>query len=265
MNYKYPFEYHLKSHLLIGFGLALWIFVFLYFTEPLDVNEFGPNEKLIYLPLYGLVGALAYLIILPFQSFLYRKNRGNWYLQSEFLFTLLFVVFGLLVKRSVYLYVIIAGEPNPYSLWYFITSIFLPAISTILPIVLIGRFAFGKYREKKIEDSKIEITGEGTYEGLRLELKELIAIKADDNYVEVFFEQGGNLKKQLIRNRLSKVSDDLPELLKTHRSYLVNPIHFRQWVTQNGKLSMRVSHEIEIPVSRTFATSVKEAIQLTTK
>ncbi|MDT0554951.1 LytTR family DNA-binding domain-containing protein [Patiriisocius hiemis] len=265
MKYKYPFDYAVKNHILIGVGLAIWIFVFLYFTEPLDVHEFGATEKLIYLPIYGLVGALAYLIILPFQSFLYRSNRENWFIQSEFLFTLLFVVFGLLVTRSVYLYVIIAGEPNPYSLWYFITSIFLPAISTILPIVLIGRFALGKYREKKIEDSKIEITGDGTYEGLRLEFKELIAVKADDNYVEVFFEQGAVLKKQLIRNKLSVVAHELPELLKTHRSYLVNPIHFRQWNNQNGKLSMYLSHEIEVPVSRTFTTSVKEAIQLATK
>ena len=50
-----------------------------------------------------------------------------------------------------------ANDRNPYDLWYMLYSIFLPAILTILPIIVIGRFAFGKYRNKKTEVKKIEI------------------------------------------------------------------------------------------------------------
>lgn len=83
---SFPFDPLLRNHLLIGLGIALWIFVFLYFTEPLDVNEFNATEKLIYLPLYGLVGALAYLFVLPFQGWLYKKNEENWDVQNEIFF-----------------------------------------------------------------------------------------------------------------------------------------------------------------------------------
>ena len=57
LKHKYPFDSSINHHIIIALSLALWIFIFLYFTEPLDVNEFGDTEKLIYMPLYGLLGA----------------------------------------------------------------------------------------------------------------------------------------------------------------------------------------------------------------
>ncbi|MBL4662920.1 MAG: LytTR family transcriptional regulator [Flavobacteriaceae bacterium] len=261
----YPFDPSLKHHIIIALGLAIWIFVFLYFTEPLSVNELGSQEKLIYLPFYGIAGALAYLMMMPFQYWLFRRNENEWHIQSELLFFLLFISFALVVTRSVYLYVIVPGEANPYDLSYFISNIYFPAILTIVPIVLAGRWAFGKYKNKKLEDQKIEIEGEGAYEGLRLLLTDLIVIKADDNYIEVSYLHNNLLKKQLIRNRLSTVTQAFPDLLQTHRSYLINPYHFRQWKTTNGKVTVLLQNEIEVPVSKTFLSTVKERIHSTTK
>lgn len=265
MKKNYPFDPSIKHHLAIAFGLAVWIFVFLYFTEPLDVHEFGPREKLIYLPFYGLTGAIAYMLTLPWQNMLLRQNKGKWSLKNELLFFLIFIGIALVVTRSVYLYIIVSGEPNPYTLDYFILDLYIPAILTILPIVLAGRWAFGKYKQKKAEDKKIEIPGDGTYEGLRLLLVDLISIKADDNYIEVSYLENGSLKKQLIRNRLSAITKALPELLQTHRSHSVNPYHFQQWKTENGKLFIILSSQIKVPVSKTFTSEVKARIHSATK
>ena len=265
MKRSYPFDPSVKHHLAIAFGLAVWIFVFLYFTEPLDVHEFGDREKLIYLPFYGLTGAISYLITLPFQNWLFKRNNGKWSLRNELLFFLAFISIALIVTRSVYLYIIVWREPNPYTLDYFILDIFFPAILTIIPIVLAGRWAFGKYKQKKLEGKKIEIPGEGTYEGLRLLLIDLISIKADDNYIEVSYLENSLLKKQLIRNRLSVVTAAFPELLQTHRSYSINPYHFLQWKTENSKLLIVLPFEMEVPVSKTFAAEVKERINSATK
>lgn len=265
MMKKYPFDPALKHHALIALGLAIWIFVFLYFTEPLDVNELGRREKLLYLPLYGVVIAIAYLLILPFQNWRYSKRNSNWSLGNEVLFFAVFAIIGFLVSRSVYLYIIVAQQPNPHTIGYYITSIYLPALATILPIIIFGRWAFGKYKNKKLEDQKIDIPGEGTYEGLRLQLNEVISIKADDNYIEVSYLVGNNFKRQLIRNKLSSIAALFPELIQTHRSYLVNPYHFQQYKSENGKQYIVLSNDICTPISRTNAAAVKEAIQLTTK
>jgi len=265
LNKSYPFDPSLKHHLAIAFGLAVWIFVFLYFTEPLDVHEFRAQEKLIYLPFYGLTGAISYIITLPFQRWLLHRNNGKWSLRNELFFFLVFIGIALVVTRSVYLYIIVWGEPNPYTLSYFIFDIYAPAILTILPIVLAGRWAFGKYKQKKLEDKKIEIPGDGTYEGLRLLFIDLIAIKADDNYIEVSYLENKTLKKQLIRNRLSVVTLAFPELLQTHRSYSINPYHFQQWKTENSKLFIILPFDIKVPVSKTFTSEVKSRVNSATK
>lgn len=251
--------------MLVGLALALWIFVFLYFTEPLDVNEFSNNEKLMYLPVYGLIGALCYIIMLPLQSYLYTRSEKQWTIKHEVLFNLAFIIFSFILARSYYIYVIVYGESNPYTLWYYTTSIFIPAIMTILPIVLLGRWALGKYKNKRLEDAKIEIQGEGNYESLRLLFNDLICVQSSDNYVEVSFLDNTTLKKQLIRNKLSVIETSFPELIRTHRSFLMNPYHFQSWKTENSKLGIVVSQDIFIPISKTYATAVKATINSTTK
>lgn len=247
--------------MLIAVGLAIWIFMFLALTEPLDTSEFKGVEKLLYLPVYGIAGALAYLLILPLQRLIYKKSNKTWTLLSELAFGACIFIIGLLLSRAVYLYIIVPGEKNPYTLSYFLSAIYIPAILTIYPIIAIGRWSFGRYYEKKLEDQKIEIAGEGTYEGLRLALNDLIVIKSDDNYIEVSYLNSGSIKKHLIRNKLSKIEQDIPELLRTHRSYLINPNHFQRFNMESGKLSLLLSSEILIPVSKTYAEKVKGTFQ----
>ncbi|MGB3607078.1 MAG: LytTR family DNA-binding domain-containing protein [Psychroserpens sp.] len=228
----------------------------------MDVSEFSDAEKLIYLPLYGLITGSCYLFFMPLQQMLLKKSGDHWKLKHELVFLLCFVLLSMTVARLFYLFVIVPYEPNPYSLGYHITSIFLPALSVILPILIVGRFAFGKYKDKTLEEQKIEIQGEGNYESLRLLLKDLICIQSSDNYVEVFYLDGTTLKKSLIRNTLSKVSEAFPELLRTHRSFMVNPYHFQSWKTEKGKHLLQLSQSIKIPISKTYLSDVKARIDL---
>ena len=265
MNKKYPFDPSIKHHLIIAISLAIWIFVFLYFTEPFDVNVFSDSEKLIYLPLYGVLGAICYVLFLPVQHLLYLKNNKNWFVKTELLFFLIFIFIGIIATRLFYLYVIVPGEPFPHDLSYQLKTIILPVFATILPIILFGRFAFGKYKNKKTEAQKIEIKGQGNYEGLRLYLNDVICIQSSDNYIEVFYILGDDLKKSLIRNKLSIITAEFPQLLRTHRSFLINPHHFVQWKTENSKLFTLLSHHIEVPVSRTYQNEVKLVLNSTTE
>ncbi|WP_034058926.1 LytTR family DNA-binding domain-containing protein [Lacinutrix jangbogonensis] len=264
MNIKYPFDSSIKHHLLIALGLAIWIFVFLYFTEPLDVSEFYEHEKLLYLPLYGSIGGISYLVFLPLQSFIHKKSNGQWLIKHELIFLISFAFLGVIFARLLYLFVVVPNEPNPYPLSYHLTGILLPALLTILPIIIFGRFAFGKYRNKKLEDQKIEIKGEGNYESIRLLINDLICVKSSDNYVEVFYLSNNTLKKSLIRNKLSVIAESFPELLRTHRSYIINPYHFEQWKTEKGKHFLLLSNAIETPISKTYLEATKRTLNIAT-
>ena len=116
-----------------------------------------------------------------------------------------------------------------------------------------------------MEAQKIEIKGEGSYEGLRLILNDVICIQSSDNYIEVFYLSGNQLKKSLIRNKLSIIADEFPELLRTHRSFIINPFHFSQWKTEKGKLFVLLFHHIEVPVSKTYQNEVKTILNSTTE
>lgn len=265
MNIKFPFDPKVKHHILIAIGLAVWIFVFLYFTEPLDVNEFNNSEKLLFLPVYGLIAAGCYVLVLPLQKWLYVKNEQSWSLKSEILFITAFSTLTYFIVRGFYLYIIMDNNPLSYSSYYFFTSIYIPAILTVLPILLIGRFAFGKYKDKKAEENKIEIKGEGSYEGLRLLESDLIMLEASDNYVEVHYLDQGVLKKQLIRARLSQLEKDHPTMLRTQRSFLINPVHFISYKSEKNKLGLVLTQQTFAPVSKTYTPAVKEALNFTTK
>ncbi|GAA4969387.1 LytTR family DNA-binding domain-containing protein [Algibacter aquimarinus] len=69
----------------------------------------------------------------------------------------------------------------------------------------------------------------------------------------------------MIRNKLSVIDNEFSELIRIHRSYLINPFHFQTWKTQNGKHLLVLSNNIETPVSKTYLEATKEVLNFTTK
>ena len=260
LKHSYPFDPSIKHHVLIALGLALWVFVFLYFTEPLDVNELGTDEKLLYMPLYGVFASFCYLITLPFQYWLFKRSHQQWTVGTELIQFLFLIVMGFIITRCVYYYIVVDSDPYAYTVAYYATAIYLPVALTVFPIVAIGRWSFGKYKEKRLENDKIEIQGTGNYESLRLQLNDLICVQSSDNYVEVTFKEGELLKTQLIRNKLTAVEEQRPELIRTHRSFLINAYHFRQWKTGNRKVNVMLTGDLEVPVSKTYQAVVETAV-----
>jgi len=259
---KYPFDPRAKHHCIIAIGFAIWIFLFLYFTEPLDIRVFTDNEKLAYLPLYSVAVAITYLLIIPLQKRLFFKSNKKWTFKNEFITLSIFLFISLIVIRILFVYVVMYDEET-YNLIDFIELFFLPAMITLFPMIILSRWSFGRYFEKKIEDQKIEIKGDGNYENLRILYKNLVYIKSDDNYIEVSYLENTILKKALIRTKISSVKETFSQLLQTHRSYLINSFHFKQWNNKTGKTELLLTNDINIPVSKTYIQQVKIALDLT--
>jgi len=65
----------------------------------------------------------------------------------------------------------------------------------------------------------------------------------------------------MLRNTLKDVQKQIPELVRIHRSYLVNP-NFMESLkgnSQNAKLHLRES-EVRLPASKTYYNLVKSLI-----
>ncbi|MEO1654426.1 MAG: LytTR family DNA-binding domain-containing protein, partial [Bacteroidota bacterium] len=95
------------------------------------------------------------------------------------------------------------------------------------------------------------------YESIHLYFSNLIYIKSADNYVEVYYLENDQLKKKLIRHNLKHIKVDFPQLIQTHRSYLINPAHFIAWDSRHC-ISLTQS---KVPVSDTYREVVLKSLR----
>ena len=263
MTRKFPFDKNKKHHLWVAFGLVLWIFLFLFFTEPFDINKFSNKEKLLFLPFYGLIQGITYLITLLYQNAILKKQQ-SWFIKNEILFLLILAITGSIINFLFYKNVIVYNEQYTYDFITYQKLIFLPALTIILPFILLCRYILGLFSSKTITEKQINIQGEGKHDFIQLKPQELLFVQSSDNYIEINYLEKNQIKKKLIRANLTDVSNSIPELLKTHRSFLINPIHFRQLKIENKKHFIDLGYDILIPVSRSLQSDIKNQLQLTT-
>ncbi|MCS3867347.1 DNA-binding LytR/AlgR family response regulator [Chryseobacterium ginsenosidimutans] len=98
------------------------------------------------------------------------------------------------------------------------------------------------------KDNNIIMRGENKLDILKIRKDDLICVSNSQNYVEIFFIDGGELKTKLIRSTLKKIQNDFDFLVQVHRSHLINPSHFKAWKNQDT-ISLT---QIELPVSKNY-------------
>jgi len=106
------------------------------------------------------------------------------------------------------------------------------------------------------------ITAENGQLALQLKSDEILWAQSDGNYLEIFYLEGGqNVKKELIRNRLKNLAEQLPNetFFHCHKSYLINLNHIQkvQGNARNFEVVLRHGN-ISIPVARSKSSELKE-------
>ena len=100
---------------------------------------------------------------------------------------------------------------------------------------------------------------------MNLNSQELLAIKAIENYIEVYAYQHGKLNKTVLRNTLKNAEESLiglKNISKCHRSYLVNLEKVKHFSgnAQGLTLNFGNSLELSVPVSRAYVKTIKESL-----
>lgn len=259
MQKEYPLHKSLKNHLLIALGLGVWVYLFLVFSEPFDISRFNDDEKLL-LPFYGFLASISYCLPLLYQFKITKNN--SWLVKNEVIFTLFVTIFGSIINFLFYKLFIVYDEPHTYNYFHYVKWVYLPALVIILPFLLIARFLLAKLFSNSTK--RITIRGKGQYDFINLKLEDLLFIQSSDNYIEVNFIENNITQKKLIRGTITEVEKSFENLLKPHRSFLINPIHFKQFKTESKKLFIDVGYGFSIPVSRTLQSTVKAQLQTAT-
>ena len=99
---------------------------------------------------------------------------------------------------------------------------------------------------------------------LSVKLDNLYYIKAEDNYINVFYQRSGAIASYLLRCKMKTIEDnclDISSLMRCHRSYIVNIKKVS--VLHNEADGFIIDFEREglesIPVSKTYSARVLEA------
>ncbi|RAJ81999.1 LytTr DNA-binding domain-containing protein [Chitinophaga dinghuensis] len=107
-----------------------------------------------------------------------------------------------------------------------------------------------------IKDTTVHIRDEHDKAVLSLLPEKLLLVKAEDNYVHVFYLAGNTMKKELIRTSLKKVESEIAAFgfNRSHRSYIVNLSRVVLFRKQNKGhfVYLEGLDDMEVPVSGSY-------------
>ena len=116
--------------------------------------------------------------------------------------------------------------------------------------------------ETVLQRAYIQILDEKGEMRLSIRRENLLLIESADNYVCIYYINGGKTKKSMVRNTLSRIAEHLQgsRIVRCHRSYMINLDHAK--VLHRDKEGVFIELGIEgipdIPISRTYAENVQE-------
>lgn len=253
----------IKKQLLIGFFIGFWLFLFFYYIEPFDMYQLPPKDRIFAVFGYTVVGIVTYLMTIPIQRLLYKLAGRKWTLLQEGLFVLSMLVISGGIGYLFFKFVLLANDPYAHTFSYFFLQNVIPTVFLILPVMIFLRWMFSDKTVTEIvvteKEPTIVVKGENKAEVLHLKASELVYMESANNYVKVFYLLEGELKNELFRNKISVLQKEFPFLLKTHRSFLINPTHFLEWKRESSQTILLLKPGVtEIPVSKTFKKALVE-------
>lgn len=236
-----------RLHTFIALIIAVWLVALLVLIAPFDASDLSLPIRIRILPPYGIISFLGYMAILPLQNYLLKKAK-KW---SLFLEALVILVYNVLVLFGSYAYYKTPIINGLYSFPKFTFEVYYPIFFIILPVLVFARWYLTK-KSLKNPSNQITLTGDNKYDVLKIHHADLICISSADNYVEVSYLSNNELCKKLLRSTMKKIHAQKPELVKVHRSHIINPLHFKEWKSNN---SLQLT-KMEVPVSKNYKQDI---------
>lgn len=126
--------------------------------------------------------------------------------------------------------------------------------SMVIFSIIISGLIYWFQKNRKPNDDLIRFYAENGKEFINVNQAEFLYLKSSGNYVEIFYLSNGTPNKALIRNSLKAIEqthENHPSIVRSHRSYLVNPAHIKSVMRKKGKLELDLGHAT-IPVSEKY-------------
>jgi hypothetical protein len=272
----------LKYLLTISVSLGLGMFLLFLFFQPFTFSDFSYNNLLLFLSGFGFI---TFFCILFFQNILprllpkwfstdYEENEPVslsyfliWIFTSvAFAFYIRYVGLVMLSMYMVFKVIFICLVPVVL-LWFVYKYKKIKALAIALEDQNIDLKSLLKEYGKDHKSGLIEIFSDNRSEKVTVRPDDLILIRSADNYIEIDYKGDDKIEKVLIRNTLKSIEVQLalyPNIIRCHRSYLVNLDNVEKLVKKNDGYKVRIKDVYyELPVSRQYLLELKKALEAT--
>jgi len=110
-----------------------------------------------------------------------------------------------------------------------------------------GRIKFTKPINELSTPDKETIVFKTQGESHFLKVEDIVYVKAERAYATVFTRTD----ELLLSQPLKEISAKLPNFFKSHRSFIINPLHIKRFISGNGLNHIEMASGVEIPLSDT--------------
>jgi len=269
-NKPFPYIISLRNHFLIASTISFIVVFILIFLQPFGSNNFSSPYKTIYFIGYGVISFIIYLVT-HLVSKQYYVRFKIWKRGEEFIFSFLYISIAIIIA-FLYTEIIINKQPERLNLKWFLDwfkIMFLGFGSMLFVVTILLRNYYGSNTLATKNDSleghgkhptekRILLQGTLKKEAFWVDENSIMFAKSEDNYVSLYFIEDDVIHEKILRNTLTNISQQLPKLVKAHRSYLINPNYIiaLKGNAQNAKLWLK-NLEKPVPISKTYFASIK--------
>jgi hypothetical protein len=269
LSIKYPQNYIIKNPFKGALIIVVFIFGFAALYKPLNTHAARGFSYDTTMAFYCLLsGIFIYICVLLLKTINYFSNSKDWSVLKELL-----SIFIVLFSLGIAVYVLgffIEASGQRLNVSTFLNSFKGAFLAGIFPLAFFTainyRFLFWqsinyhKYNneitvsEKQPLEDLIQISSQLKKEELSFYPSQFIYAESDGNYVVFYLNQNDLIKKEIIRNSINSIEQQLAEIpffLRTHRAFIVNlkKVTGKQGNTLGYMIKLS-GNESRIPVSR---------------
>ncbi len=242
----YPLNTDLKHLLVRTFAIGFFVFAFLLFFKPFGLHAL-PKGLLRVALAYGGVTSLAVFVIGMLGKWVFPRqfHEDRWTVGREIFINLLHVI--VIAQGNILVTMMFGFAAFNISLLlnFGLITLFVGFFPITFGIILKENQLRRRNEslaqsmskalkpeaytyEKQSSRMAIELPSQNKNENLTLNPDQIIYLQAQDNYVEVVYQEANQIKKQLLRASLKLMHEELqnlPQMMRCHKSYIVNLDH----------------------------------------
>lgn len=267
----YPFYTNSKEALRLVFVISVFIGLFCYVFSPFGIEDSLVQNHLLMSAGFGLVTLITSMFNMVFLPRLLPGilSDRRWTVYKE----LLWVIWMLLAIAFMnWIYANIFYEQPEFDLLSFAVIAAYTIVVGLMPAMGVILFKQSRSLKKQIHEvsQQIQTTREGVVhfvsesarERLSVPRNQVLLITAAGNYSEIFYHEGEQILKGLIRNKISNLEVELrefPEIIRCHRKHIINVDKIMKIDGNSQGSKLRLFHLKEsIPVSRSYTQAVNQ-------